>query len=186
MTLGAVISVIAPFLHMLFPRSSTTPIFGFYNARKFFYALGMPITIFFSATILSFSSNFIESTIIAKFVGAISKVFLSIAFYYLIWTFTASNDWSPILYFISIIILSIIIGFLTNRFLQSMSSIPLKLYKAEKNVNELDKKVQRINHIAKIMPEDNEHLVTYKSMIDVSGENLEETVSKIKKDLENG
>ena len=47
----------------------------------------------------------------------------------------------------------------------------------------LDQRIEQVNDIANIMPDDNEDILTYKVLMDVTGDNLQETASEIKKDL---
>ncbi len=183
-TLGAIVATIAPFLHIPFDKASTTKIFGFKNARVFFYSLGMPVTILLSALIMSYSSNFISIKLIRKVIQNVSIVFLSIALYYLIWTFTAysSKDWNPLLYYFTCLIASFFIGSLINKYLKFIGTIPRKYVNVRNNIPALDKKIKTVNDIAKIMPS-NDNTITYKAMVDVTGDKLNYIVSEIKKEL---
>lgn len=185
MTLGAIVAAIAPFSHIPFDKTSTVKVFGFRNARVFLYSLGMPVTIFLSSLIMSFTSNFIEIKLVYKVVRNVSIIFLSIALYYLIWTFTASSakDWNPIVYYLMALGISISIGTIINRYLKSVAEIPKKYYKISNNIPLLDKRVKTVNDIAKIMPSNNEDISTYKSLVDVTGDNLNDVMSEIKKEL---
>ena len=82
-----------------------------------------------------------------------------------------------------IISVSISFGFLINKFFKYISSSSKKLSRIYEKIPSLDKRIKTVNHIAKIMPDDNDDLVTYKAMVDVTGDNLEESISDIKKDL---
>ncbi len=183
LTLGATVAAVAPFLHILFPKESQVEVFGFRNARTFCYSLGMPITIFVSALIMSFIVNFIKDTPIYKTIQNVCIVFLSVATYYILWTFSAFSDFDPLFYYIMIILVSISFGILINRFLRFTSSSTNKLLKVQSNIPNLDKRIRTVNDIASIMPDDNEDIVTYKAMVDVTGDNLKETITEIKKDL---
>ncbi len=182
-TLGATVAAVAPFLHIMFPKESQVEVFGFRNARTFCYALGMPITIFVSALIMSFIANYIKDKPIYKIVRNVSIVFLSVASYYILWTFSAFSDFDPMFYYIMIIAVSISFGLLINRFLKFVSTSSGKLLKISSNISNLDERIKTVNHIANIMPDDNEDIITYKAMVDITGDNLEETISEIKNDL---
>ncbi len=187
MTFGAIIAAIAPFLHVPFDRGSTERIFGFKNARIFLYSLGMPLTIWLGALIMSFTANFIEIRSVYKVQRYISIVFLSVAFYYLLWTFTASStrDWNPIIYYTMALGISISIAILINKYLKSISEASKKYYKISDSIPLLDKRVKTVNDIAKIMPSDNKDIVTYKAMVDITGDNLNDVISEIKKGVAN-
>ncbi|WP_438712648.1 hypothetical protein ACSTS3_10490 [Aquimarina muelleri] len=184
-TLGAIVAAIAPFSHIPFDRTSTTKVFGFRNARVFLYSLGMPITILLGSLIMSFTANFIEIKLVFKVLRNVSIVFLSVALYYLIWTFTASStkDWNPILYYLMALSISISIGVLINKYLKSIAEIPKRFYNISNNIPLLDKRIKTVNEIAKIMPSNNEDIATYKTMVDITGDNLKYVVSEIKKEL---
>ncbi|KZS39978.1 hypothetical protein AWE51_10075 [Aquimarina aggregata] len=183
LTFGAIVAAIAPFLHIFCSRESKVEMFGFRNARMFFYAIGVPVTLFISSIILSYVSNFIGIKTVYHTVRNIAFIFLSVASYYLIWIFWAKGDFNPIAYYSMIIIIACSFGYFSNKFLKYISTSTNRLSKISNNIPNLDDRIKTVNDIAKIMPDDNEDMVTYKAMVDVTGDNLKETITEIKKDL---
>ncbi len=183
LTLGAMIAIIAPFSHMFFSRDSQVKVFGFDNARKFFYSLGMPVTIFIGALIMSYITSLIKGNPIYKFLRRIPIVFLSVAIYYILWIFSAFSDFDPLYYYIMLITVSITFGILVHKFLTYVSASSIKLLKVQSKIPNLDQRIKTVNDIARIMPDDNDSVATYKSMVDITGDHLQETITEIKKDL---
>ncbi len=182
---GATLATIAPFLHILFPRESQVKVFGFRNARSFFYAIGIPITLFISSIILSYISNFISLQAISKAVRNIAFVFLTIASYYIAWTLWAKGDFPPILYYSMLVLVSLLFGYLINQLLKYLSTTTNRLSKISDKIPRLDHRIKTVNDIANIMPDDNKDIITYKAMVDVTGDDLNKTILEIKKELSN-
>ncbi len=183
LTIGAIVAAIAPFLHILCSKESKIELFGFRNARMFFYAIGLPVTLLISSIILSYISNFIGIKKINQAVRSIAFIFLSVSFYYIVWTFWAKADFPPIVYYGMIILIACSFGFCMNKFLRYISTSTKRLLEISNKIPNLDLRIKTVNDIANIMPDDNEDLVTYKTMVDVTGDNLKETITEIKKDL---
>jgi hypothetical protein len=182
LVIGAVIAFTAPFIHMCFDKSSEVEVFGYYNARMFCYAIGIPVTLFFSALFVSFSSMFIHIKIFRKIMFIISYMILSISIYYIIWSIWARKDFPKPYYYTSIIILSLISSYLLFFLIKRTTKNTVRLSNIARNLKSLEGDSKTINDIANIMPSKDE-TVTYKAMIDVTGENIGESIKKIDNEI---
>ncbi|WP_459212014.1 hypothetical protein [Aquimarina rhabdastrellae] len=182
---GAVIAITAPFLHIFFVKDSIDKFFGFRNIRVFLYIIGQPIVIFVLSLFLSFISNFIENKDLKKIIRFSSYMFTAVAFYFLIWIFWNKQDLHAYIYYTAVIILSIIGSYIVSKGLKKISDHLLRINRIEKQIPELDNNIKQVNEIAKIMPSDNVDIITYKAMIDVTGDQLNGSLSNIKKELGN-
>lgn len=98
---------IAPYIHILLPKTSTVKVFGFRNLRSFMYAIGVPLSLFACATLFLFSLNYLEGNKqLKKYLQAIAFLFCYNAFFQFIWIFWATTDLSKPTYYTSIAFLS--------------------------------------------------------------------------------
>lgn len=182
LALGAVIAITAPFLHILFAKESEVEVFGFYNARMFFYAIGLPLTLFIASLFLSFTSNFIKVPFLAKTIKNISLLFLAIAMYYICWTLWAKGDFNEIFYYISLIVIASLSSVFFDRLLRYSSTSLVKLSNISEDVQDIERQTKTINDIANIMSS-NDKTVSFKAMIDVTGDNLNDSIDSINQEL---
>ena len=182
-TLGAIVAAIAPFLHIFCSRESTTEIFGYSNMRMFLYSAGMPFTLFITSLILTFVSNYIGDKIVYKTIRNISFIILAVAAYYIVWVFWAKKDLNPLFYYGMLILTALSFSYFISKLMRFLATSSKKLLSISSKLPRLKKDIQNVSNIAHIMPSDNEDLVTYKAMVDVTSENLMEAVGDIKKDL---
>ncbi len=176
-------AAIAPFVHILFPKESSEKVFGFPSMRVFLFSIGLPISLFILSLFIAFFSNFIELKEYKKSMRIGSICFLFTSSYFIIWTFWYRADFDIYLYYGAMVIVSIFASFAISRLLQSVTKKISKLKSISEKIPNLDKRIKTVNDIASIMPDDNDDLVTYKAMVDVTGDNLKETITEIKKDL---
>ena len=151
--IGAVLACTAPFVHMLFPKKSIEivtleagydngeisetsyverlekakeeqKLFGFSSVRRFWYAIGQPIALFyFSLIFLGFSSRITDNDLkkAARFSGG---CMFFISTYYLIWVMWPNQDLPKSLYHLAIALMSMmgaITAVLINRYKSSLT-----------------------------------------------------------------
>ncbi|MFC5047678.1 hypothetical protein [Aquimarina hainanensis] len=80
------------------------------------------------------------------------------------------------------VITALIFSLAITRFIQYVSKSTIKLAIISNQIPDLDKKIKTVNEIANIMPE-KDGIITYKTLVDVTGDKLTESVSKIKQGL---
>lgn len=176
--IGAVIGFTAPFIHIFLDKKSEVEVFGYYNARMFFYAIGVPITLFISSVATYFSSLFIHIALFRKIMIFISFMLMSISIYYITWSLWARNDFDEFYYYTSIIILSFLISYLFILFIKRTTKNAVRLSNIARNIKVLQDDSKRISDIASIMPA-KEETITYKALIDVTGEDINVTIQEI-------
>ncbi|PKV50244.1 hypothetical protein ATE84_2299 [Aquimarina sp. MAR_2010_214] len=136
--LGAVFACTAPFIHILYPKKSpefkilkqqldngkitqdtyvlqyeaieiSEKFIGFTNIRKFWYAIGKPISMFYFALLLIYVYPFVlMDKKIKRIVGASIVLFLFISTYFIVWTLWHRQDFPKELYYWAIGIVSIV------------------------------------------------------------------------------
>lgn len=136
--LGTVFACTAPFMHILYPRVNPTfksydqqlenkilsdvehevlttnlkekeVFFGFNTKRKFWYAIGKPISMLYFALLFIYIYPYIEIEKYVKRVIAYSAaLFLFISLYFIIWTFWYRLDFPIVLYYVAIGVGSIV------------------------------------------------------------------------------
>ncbi|WP_281989851.1 hypothetical protein [Aquimarina aggregata] len=181
--IGVVAAAIAPFVHILFPKGASEKVFGFPSMRVFLFSIGLPISLFILSLFIAFLSNFIELKEFKKTMRIGSICFLFTSSYFIIWTFWYRDDFNIYFYYAAMVIVSIFASFAISKLLQSITEKLSRLKSISEKIPNLDHRIKTVNDIAKIMPDDNEDMVTYKAMVDVTGDNLKETITEIKKDL---
>ncbi len=70
-----------------------------------------------------------------------------------------------------------------SKLLGSITKRLSKLKSISERIPDLDHSIKTVNDIADIMPNDKKEIITYKAMVDVTGDDLSETMLEIKKDL---
>ncbi len=136
--LGAVFACTAPFIHVLYPKKSpqfkvlkqqlddgkitqetyaskyktlqkSKRFIGFTNIRKFWYAIGKPISMLYFALLLIYVYPFIIiDKKVKRIVGGSIILFLFISMYFIVWTLWHRQDFPKELYYWAIGIVSII------------------------------------------------------------------------------
>ncbi len=183
--LSVIIGAIAPFLHIFFSKESTDKIVGFNNMRSFLFAIGLPVSLFVISLFVAFMSNLLELRAYKKSIQVSSLVFISIALYFIIWTFWYRDDFDIYLYYTFIGVISISSAYVIYNLLKISTQKLKALHSVSEKIPKLESDIEYVNGIADLMPE-NEDTVTYKAMLDTTGDDLRETYIKIKKDLQLG
>lgn len=135
--LGAVLACSAPYIHMFFPHKSESILvlekkyeqgailktqydtqlvqlkaeqsfMGFTNARRFWYAAGMPTTMFFFAILFLIASEAIGDRNIRRAIRFSSLVFFLISVYQLVWVLWPGQDLPKSMYHLAIAVMSVI------------------------------------------------------------------------------
>jgi hypothetical protein len=136
--LGAVFACAAPFLHMLYPKvnpqfavldqqlgnnviaqdsydlqyaalKESEKFVGFFTIRKFWYAIGKPISMFYFALLLIYVYPFVlMDKNVKRVVGSSIVLFLFISIYFIIWALWHRKDFPRELYYWAIGVASII------------------------------------------------------------------------------
>ncbi|WP_128755393.1 hypothetical protein [Aquimarina sediminis] len=136
--MGAVFACTAPFIHVLYPKKSpqfkvlkqqlddgkitqetyaskyktlqkSKRFIGFTNIRKFWYAIGKPISMLYFALLLIYVYPFIIiDKKVKRIVGGSIILFLFISMYFIVWTLWHRQDFPKELYYWAIGIVSII------------------------------------------------------------------------------
>lgn len=181
--MGVVVAAIAPFVHIFFPKESSVKVFGFPSMRVFLFSIGLPISLFILSLFIAFFSNFIELKDYRNSMRVGSICFLFTSTYFIIWTFWYRDDFDIYLYYGAMVVASSFASFAISKLLRSITNKLLKLKSISEKIPTLDRRIKTVNDIASIMPDDNEDIITYKLMVDVTGDNLKEVITEIKKDL---
>lgn len=151
--IGAVLACSAPFVHKVLDNSKNTSLqkvrkeyksgiidrvtfiikkrevtyFGYTTPRKFWYAIGKPITMLYFSFILMYASFFIGDVSLKKTFKNISILGVFISFYFLIWAFWYMGDFPEYLYFLSIGFVSILSTVFSYRLIASRNHILEKI-----------------------------------------------------------
>ncbi|CAL2078168.1 hypothetical protein [Tenacibaculum sp. 190524A02b] len=130
--IGAVIIlfVIAPYIHIFSDKTDRIKVFGFRNLRSFLYVIGLPMSLFLCSTLLFIASKYIEEKFVKSFFTKVSFLFLWSSFFQFIWIFWDRKDLPKSAYYISIIILSVVITLVFKQLLVARKSMLLKLKNA--------------------------------------------------------
>lgn len=153
--LGAVFACAAPFTHIIYPKLHENfskydnllekgeisnneytvlveklefeeKIFGFDNKRKFWFAIGKPISMLYFSLVFLYLSQFIKvKSDLEKAVKLIVVLYLFISLYFIIWTFWHRKDFPKHLYYIGIGVGSVF-GTLISKFLLTPRQIMIK------------------------------------------------------------
>lgn len=103
---------------------------------------------------------------------------MSISIYYITWSLWARNDFDEFYYYTSIIILSLLISYLFILFIKRTTKNAVRLSNIARNIKVLQDDSKRISDIASIMPA-KEETITYKALIDITGEDINVTIQEI-------
>ncbi len=142
--IGAVLGSAAPFIHMLFPvkaqekillekkyenKEITAEVFqkqsdilwekhqfiGFTNFRRFLFAIGLPVALFFCSFLMMFITRFSENSFVKKSGFFTSLSFQIISLFFILWTIypfdSEKYDFGESTYFTLLIISSILLAF---------------------------------------------------------------------------
>ncbi len=103
----AILAVLSPFLHIFYLLNDKEGIFGFAYMSSFMYSLSLPIMAICSGLLLKFVTGQLSGLkIYFKF---ICNAFLFVGFFFMVYTFVPMTDFSTSVYFICLLILSIIL-----------------------------------------------------------------------------
>ncbi len=156
--LGAVLACSAPFVHMLFPKTPTelvtlriqydnnqileseykqkyeifvedNRLFGFPNARKFWYSIGKPILILYFAIYLLLIYPSISDRSLQKSTKILGLLSTFTATYFIIWTLWYKADFPKMLYYWSIGIASVTGTFVAAMVIDYRQNLRLKIEK---------------------------------------------------------
>ncbi|MEM7485843.1 MAG: hypothetical protein AAF348_11605 [Bacteroidota bacterium] len=136
--IGAVAGAVAPFVHILYPKTAKEKIqleedfesgavdldtykvkkaelkakyrfAGFTNQRRFMFAIGLPVSLFFCSLFLLMSSKRIEQREFKKGMAIGGTLFQFTSIYFIVWTIWAyktSEDFPKYMYYLSIILIA--------------------------------------------------------------------------------
>jgi hypothetical protein len=179
------LAAIAPFLHILPSKESTEKIFGFTNMRTFLYAIGFPFSLFTVSVFVAFLANLIELRPYKKALKIGSITFISVSVYFIIWTFWYKKDFNVYAYYSAMGLASITTSYFIYRLLKSISKKLKTLNAISNKIHKLAPDIEYVNGIADLMP-DSEDTVTYKAMLDTTGDDLRKTYKTIEEELDEG
>ncbi|WP_146052815.1 hypothetical protein [Aquimarina sp. I32.4] len=83
-------------------------VFGFTNIRKFWYAAGRSICMFFFSFILMYVTFFINEKEVKRIATVCAFLFMGISTYFIIWSFWWRQDFPKLAYFIAIGVVSLL------------------------------------------------------------------------------
>lgn len=108
--IGAIVllSIIAPYIHMFFDKTSNKEIFGFTKMRDFLYAIGVPSSLLTCSMLLMYTLSLISDKKKQKYLMVVAVLFLFNSFFQFIWIFWSGSDLSNEAYYFSVIGLSIL------------------------------------------------------------------------------
>ena len=107
LTALAIVAVLSPFLHILYLLNDKEGIFGFAYMSSFMYSLSLPIMSICSGLLLKYvGTQLTEFKVYFKY---ISNSFLFVGIFFMIYTFVPMFDFSAPVYFISLLILSVVL-----------------------------------------------------------------------------
>ncbi|TPN82755.1 hypothetical protein [Aquimarina algicola] len=171
-------------MHIIPSKESTVKVFGFNNMRAFLFAIGFPLTLFILSIFGAFLANLLELKPYKRVVKLASITFTSVAVYFIVWTFWYRNDFNIYLYYIAICIVSILSSYAIFMLLKPISKKLLTLNSLSEKIPKLHSDIEYINGIADLMPED-DNTITYKAMLDSTGDDLRNKYEDIERDLQN-
>lgn len=108
----AVAAILSPFMHVLFLLNDKEGIFGFAYMSSFMYSLSLPIMSICSGLLLKYVGTQLKE--FKVYFRYISNSFLFVGIFFLIYTFVPMFDFSASVYFISLLLLSIILTVATH------------------------------------------------------------------------
>jgi hypothetical protein len=155
--------------------------FGFTNVRRFLFAIGLPMALF-ASSILFLLSTFIKNKFIIYALRCMSIPFVVTGAYFITWTLWDRQDFPESMYYITIIVLSIVVTSLLYYIFKIISKDFNKIDKLRQQLNPLKRNVDFISDLAHIIPETLETL-SYKAMTTVTSEDLKENLEKIEETL---
>ena len=131
--LGAVFACSAPFLHMLYPKTNPDiehlkeklkndeiskaeyrvqrkpfAYFGYDTKKKFWYAIGQPLTILYLSLMLLYATTYIGFNELKRALRVITFISASVSFYFITWVFWFRGDFPATAYYISIGVIALL------------------------------------------------------------------------------
>ncbi len=154
--MGAVLACTAPFIHMTLPKKSPALValqlkadqgslettfyekelaklkeaqkmMGFSSPRRFWYAIGLPITLFFFATLFLLIMDSVNDPSIVNAIRFSAFILLFIAIYHLVWVLLPGQDLPKNLYHLSIAGMSITAAFLAFSMVSHRKTLKSKI-----------------------------------------------------------
>ncbi|TSE03049.1 hypothetical protein [Aquimarina algiphila] len=109
------IGLITPFIHIPFNGTEVSGAFGFKKMSSLLFAVGLPILSISASLLLFLASKSILQKDLSKVFRIFSYLFGFVGFFFLSWTLAPSiNDFNPILYYLSMIGISIVMVFVNK------------------------------------------------------------------------
>jgi hypothetical protein len=108
-------------------KKSELTYFGYTNKRKFWYAIGKPISMLYFSLMLLYSSFFISENVLKSTLKKISILGVSISFYFIVWAFWYRGDFPIHLYYIAIGAVSIFSTVVSYFVIKSRNSMIQKI-----------------------------------------------------------
>lgn len=101
------VAVLSPFMHVLYLLNDKEGVFGFAYMSSFMYSLSLPIMSICSGLLLKYvGTQLIDFKVYFKY---ISNSFIFVGIFFMIYTFVPMFDFSASVYFISLLILSVVL-----------------------------------------------------------------------------
>jgi hypothetical protein len=88
-------------------------VFGFTNIRKFWYAAGRSISMFFFSFIMMYVTFFITEKEVKRIATVCAFLFMGISTYFIVWSFWWRQDFPKLAYFIAIGVVSLLSTLIT-------------------------------------------------------------------------
>ena len=136
--LGAVIlfCFIAPYIHIFLDKSAKIKWFGFRNLRSFFYAFGLPLSLFACSSMFLFALNYQRDLKFKLYFTIIALLFNYSSIFHFFWIFwIRTPDFSKIQYYMSIVVISGVFTYVYYMFYKHYKSTIYKLQKALNSIS---------------------------------------------------
>lgn len=153
---GAVLACTAPYVHMSFPKKSKSilaleqkfesgfisqyqyneelpklkeaqKVFGFSNSRRFWYAIGLPLTLFFFAILFLSLTELISEISMKKVCRFAALVLFFTSIYQIIWVLWPNQDLPKTAYHLSIITMSAMATFISHLLIKYRTGLKHKI-----------------------------------------------------------
>ncbi|WP_131459812.1 hypothetical protein [Aequorivita vladivostokensis] len=103
----AIMAVLSPFLHVVYLIDDKEGILGFTYMSSFMYSLSLPIMAICSGLLLKYTGTLLTDLNI--YFRYISNSFLFVGIFFMVYTFVPMFDFSSSIYFIGLLIVSVIL-----------------------------------------------------------------------------
>ncbi|UOB18617.1 hypothetical protein [Abyssalbus ytuae] len=111
---------------------------GFSNIRKFWFAIGKPITMLYYGFLLAYVTSYINDRTLKKAMYISSMILLLISIYFVTWTLWYRQDFPENLYYITIGVISVVSAFASYYLISHRNNLAIKI---QYLVNFISKKI---------------------------------------------